>query len=212
MSRLFDDVHIAAQAEGKRAWHRFSSPAELISHLIDSQRRFDHVIGRLKNGEAANDGALPDRVVNVASRIICGSNTLRDTLRRYLRGPMPYSRITVEPADIIKYTKALPLTLIGHVYFVRSPLRPSHQKIGFTTRLPEVRVRALMANSGEKLELMGSFVGTLLDEQILHCINQKTHVVGEWYIDPKWFPTTVSGAVEQPWSTLVSPAQGARPQ
>jgi hypothetical protein len=45
-----------------------------------------------------------------------------------------------------------------------------------------------MANSGEKLVLIGSFVGTSMDEQILHCINDGCRIIGEWFTSPRWFP------------------------
>ena len=27
-----------------------------------------------------------------------------------------------------------------------------------------------------------------MDEQILHCLNLKTQVAGEWYFNPEWLP------------------------
>ena len=78
--------------------------------------------------------------------------------------------------------------MIGHVYFIKSPLRPNNLKIGFTTRTPELRRRSLMANSGEKLDLLGFFVGTIMDEQIFHALNNKQQIAGEWFNDPLWLP------------------------
>lgn len=164
-------------------WQEFANAPELVAFLVDPARRLIYVYERLAVCAEANNGSLPNRVVNAASRLLGGDAWWARLLRtRILKTPSKY-----EP-DFVARMSSLPMQMVGYIYFAKSPLRPSTIKIGFTTRIPQVRVKSLMANSGEELTLLGSFAGTHMDEQILHCLNSKSLVAGEWYLKPPRLP------------------------
>lgn len=165
------------------SWQEFANAPELVAFLVDPARRLTYVYERLAVCAGANNRSLPDRVVNAASRLLGGNAYWASLLRtRILRTPSRH-----EP-DFVARMSSLPLQMVGYLYFAKSPFRPSIIKIGFTTRIPEVRVKSLMANSGEELTLLGSFAGTHMDEQILHCLNSESLVAGEWYLKPSRLP------------------------
>lgn len=164
-------------------WEEFANAPELVAFLVNPVNRLSYVYERLAVCAEASNWKLPAKPLKAASRLLHGDSGWDHWLRRRLMGePSKY-----EP-NYIARMEALPMQMIGYVYFAKSPLRPSNIKIGFTTRIPEVRVKSLMANSGERLTLIGAFAGTYMDEQILHCINSKEQVAGEWYCDPHWLP------------------------
>lgn len=168
-------------------WLRFASPAALIAHLNAPDIRVAHVFRRLEYLFALHR-ELPERVVSAGSRLLCGSADHWDK-KRLRRAVIGHERYRAKSkSEVFERIAPLPVQMIGHVYFIKSPLRPNNLKIGFTTRTPELRRRALMAGSGEELILLGFFVGTFMDEQILHALNSKRLIAGEWYADPLWLP------------------------
>ena len=162
-------------------WFKFNSRADLVAHLNNPAERVKYTLARLERYAKNSGGTIPDKVVNVASRLICRTNGINRALRAVVQAG--------RDRDLLGSVKPLRLELVGYVYFANSPLRPATLKIGFTTRIPEVRVRSLMANSGEQINLISSYVGTLLDEQMWHGLNESERVAGEWYFKPRWCPS-----------------------
>lgn len=167
----------------KSLWSECNSPADLVAEINDPAIRLLYVINRLTSCARANKNRIPDKVANAASRLMSGKNGWAYWLCKRVRGEQG----SFEP-DFVGDASPLPMQMVGYIYFASSPLRPLHLKIGFTTRIPQVRIKSLMSNSGEELSLVGAFVGTLIEEQIFHVLNKETKIVGEWYRDPLCLP------------------------
>lgn len=70
-------------------------------------------------------------------------------------------------------------SVVGHVYLARRPSEPRLVKVGFSTDI-ERRERELSIG-GPGLRIFKTFLGTMLDEHVVHCDRRHLRVEGEWF-------------------------------
>jgi hypothetical protein len=69
--------------------------------------------------------------------------------------------------------------VVGYVYLARRASEPGVVKVGFSTD-PERRERELSIG-GPGLRIFRTYVGTMLDEHVVHCDRRHLRVEGEWF-------------------------------
>lgn len=119
-------------------------------------------------------GCSPDYL-----RAVCGGAQRRGSFAAYLewRSRPPALPPMREPGP-------LPEDAYGHVYFARVQEFPHVIKIGFS-RNPESRMKQLQRETGQAHLVEKTLPGTKVDEAIAHIAFFKTHIVREWFFDPK---------------------------
>ena len=81
------------------------------------------------------------------------------------------------------------------IYFIRKGV-DGPIKIGFTSTLAEKRMAQLQTGHHEKMHLLGTIVGSISDEKLLHKELANYHIHGEWFEPKPELLMAISNVVE----------------